>query len=78
MLTDISAHQHTITAVTDSYTIFLSLPVLISLSSLLAVRSVTEGRGIWNCFTAVPNLTNLTVRTDRRLLAGIAGQTYLG
>ena len=30
-----------------------------------------EGRGVWNPFTAVPNLSNLIVRTDRRLLAVI-------
>jgi hypothetical protein len=73
-----SARQHTITAVTDSYTIFLSLPVSISLPYQLAVRSVTEGRGIRNCFTTVPNLTNLIIRSERHLLAGIAGRIYLG
>jgi hypothetical protein len=32
---------------------------------------VREDRGVCNSFTTVPNLTNLIVRTDRRLLAAI-------
>jgi hypothetical protein len=34
---------------------------------------VREDRGVWNSFTKVPNLTNLIVITDRRLLAGTVG-----
>ena len=32
-----------------------------------------EDRAVCNSFTAVPNLTNLIVRTDRRLLAVTVG-----
>ena len=32
-----------------------------------------EDRGVCNSFTAVRNVTNLIVGTDRRLLAGIVG-----
>jgi hypothetical protein len=34
---------------------------------------VRDDRGVCNSFTAVPYLTNLIVRTDRRLLSAIVG-----
>jgi hypothetical protein len=46
MLIDMPDRQVTITAVTHSYTNFLSMPVSISLPYLFAVRSVTESRAI--------------------------------
>ena len=60
-------------AVTDGYTVFLSVPVSISLPYPFAVRSgwraVRQDRGVWNSFTTVRNLTNLIVRTGKRTLA---------
>ena len=35
-------------------------------------------RGVGTSFTAVPNLTNLIVRTDRRLLADTVGRKAFG
>jgi hypothetical protein len=77
MLIDMPDHQVIITAVTDGYTSFLSVPVSISLPYPFDVRSVTEGRGIWNSFTTVPNLNNLIIRRDRRLLAIVLGHRAL-
>jgi hypothetical protein len=73
MLIAMPDHQVIITAVTDGYTSFLSMPVSIYLPYRFVVRSVTEDRRIWNSFTTVPNLNNLIVKTDRRLLAVIPG-----
>jgi hypothetical protein len=46
ILIDMPDHQVTITAVTDGYTSFVSVPVSISLPYRFVVRSVTEDRGI--------------------------------
>ena len=77
MSIDIPTHQVIIIDVTDGNTNFLSVPVSISLPYPFVVRSgwrgVSEDRGVWNSFTTVPNLTNLNVRTDRRLLAVTVG-----
>jgi hypothetical protein len=77
ILIDMPDHQVIITAVTVGYTSFLSVPISISLTYPFVVCSVTEHRGIWNSFTTVPNLTNLIVTTDRRLLAIIVWRRTL-
>jgi hypothetical protein len=58
MLIDMSDCHVTTTAVTDSYTNFLSVPISIYLPYQFVVRSVTDGRAICNSFSTVPNLTN--------------------
>ena len=89
MSIDIPTHQFIIIIVIDVYTSFLSVPVSISLPYPFVVRSgwrgVREDRGVWSSFTTVPNLTNLNVRTDRRLLtvtvwcreSGLSDEDYL-
>jgi hypothetical protein len=58
------------------------VPVSIALPYPFVVRcgwrGVREDGGVWNSFTTIPNLTNLIVRTDRRLLAGIEGRRASG
>jgi len=65
--------QVIIIGVTDGYTGFLSVPVSMCLSYLFVVpsecRAGKEDRGICNSFTTARNLSNLIVRTDRRLLS---------
>ena len=77
ILIEMPDHKVIIIAVTDGYTSFLSVPVWISLTYPFVVRSgwrgLSEDRGIWSSFSTVPDLNNLLVRTDRRLLAVIVG-----
>jgi hypothetical protein len=82
MLPDMPDHLVIIIVVTDGYNSFLSVVVWISLPYRFVVcsgwRGVREYREIWNSFTAVPNLTNLIVRADRRILAVTMGRRKSG